>query len=154
MVTYTIRLAAIKDFEALMQLERISFDAMVALRPYQMKRLIQRKRVLIAIRKNGQILGQIIFLERHYNKRTHSLRLYNLAVTPELRGRQLAAQLFQYGLSYYRNRNTRFVSLEVEKKNSAQKLYLNWGFYQETLLKDYYGPNRSGLRMKLILKKD
>ncbi|MFX4272303.1 ribosomal protein S18-alanine N-acetyltransferase [Propionibacteriaceae bacterium Y1685] len=76
--------------------------------------------------------------------------LHRVVVGPEWRRRGVARALVRAGVDAVRNRGARKMLLEVRYDNEpAIELYGRYGFEQLTVRKDYYGPGKDALIMKL-----
>ena len=78
--------------------------------------------------------------------------MYSLSVHPAARGRGLARLLIAASLQRLAKRIDT-LGLEVRSDNGAAVgLYCSLGFVETARLPDYYGPGRSGLRMRATRK--
>lgn len=108
----------------------------------------------------GELLGSgrtILIARRHHPVGVIALKtvgeladLHRVVVAPELRGQGIGAHLVRAGLAAVRGLGARAVILEVDYDNEvAIKLYQQIGFEQLSARRDYYGPGRHALIMKL-----
>lgn len=76
--------------------------------------------------------------------------LHRIVVAPNHRGQGIGADLIKAGLIAVRHLGARAVILEVDYDNEAAiRLYARIGFEQLAARRDYYGPGRHALIMKL-----
>ncbi len=80
--------------------------------------------------------------------------VYNLAVSEKFRGNKIGKKLIRYLLDYSKNKNLRFLSLEVRKSNHiAINLYEKTGFEIIGTRKDFYNfPKEDGIIMTNYLQ--
>jgi len=142
--------AVLADLAALEMLERDCFEAPLALRRRQLRRLLQTPTASIqVIRRNGTVIGEAIVLRRR-TPGGLTARLYSLAVHRDHRGRGLGRMLLDRCISQAVSEGAGRLTLEVEADNhAAQALYRQVGFVETHRLPDYYGPGKDGLRMVL-----
>ncbi len=144
---FSIRKAVMSDLEALVGLEKQCFDPDLCFCRRQIRRLIAKVCTMVAIDEAGQIVAQVSFLRRLSPSACVSVRLYSLAVAPQVRGRGVARTILSEALQHFVDKQTIRVSLEVEAGNPVARLYRSVGFKEEKILPHYYGQNRDGVRM-------
>ena len=67
----------------------------------------------------------------------------NVAVLPEYRNRGIASALFERIISYGKEKNLDFITLEVRESNiNAIKIYEKFGFERVGTRKNYYSDNK------------
>lgn len=108
----------------------------------------------------GELLGAgrtVLIAREHYPVGVIVLKtvgeladLHRVVVAPERRGQGIGTGLVRAGLTAVRGLGARAVILEVDYDNEvAIKLYQRIGFEQLSARRDYYGPGRHALIMKL-----
>ncbi len=81
-----------------------------------------------------------------------TLRLFSIAVLPELQGKGIGNQLLDYILQFARSNKFERISLEVLKSDAKLiRYYESHGFTISEELPHYYSANENGLRMTLSL---
>lgn len=81
-----------------------------------------------------------------------TLRLFSVAVLPELQGKGIGKQLLDYIIQFGRDNKFERISLEVIKSNAELiRYYHKHGFLISEELPNYYAANEDGLRMTLLL---
>lgn len=80
--------------------------------------------------------------------------VYNLAVSEKFRGNKIGGKLVENLLNYSKNKNLRFLSLEVRKSNHAAiNLYQKTGFEIIGTRKNFYNlPKEDGIIMTNYLQ--
>ena len=145
--------ATLADLDRLHALERLCFDASVAISRRQYRYLLQRPRVDVRVlRASGEIVASALVLRRRTRSGVVG-RLYSLAVDPAHRGRGLGKTLLTHCLDVLRAEGVVTVYLEVAAENTAAiRLYEQQGFRQLRWLRNYYGEGSDGWKMGLRLK--
>ncbi len=134
--------------EGILAVEQAAFPAEDRFPRRSWRRLLQTPSALCLVIDDpttGGPHGTIAWLLRS----TSTLaRMYSLAVHPDARGRGLARLLVEVSLRRLPQRVT-LLGLEVRDDNQAAVgLYCALGFIESARLPEYYGPGRSGLRMR------
>ncbi|MBN2637190.1 MAG: GNAT family N-acetyltransferase [Prolixibacteraceae bacterium] len=107
---------------------------------------------------------KVLVAEIHTNKTTikagsatlfpysKTLRLFSIAVLPELQGKGIGKQIIEYILVFARSNKFERISLEVlESDKQLIQLYKNFNFTVTEKLPEYYSKTEHGLRMVLSL---
>jgi ribosomal-protein-alanine N-acetyltransferase len=133
------------DLDGILALEKASFPPEDCFPRRSWRGLLVSPSALCLVCDDRTILASIAWLLRS----TSSLaRMYSLAVHPEARGRGLARLLVAQSLRRLPGRIDT-LGLEVRSDNGAAVgLYCALGFIETARLPDYYGPGRSGLRLR------
>ena len=145
-----IRAAALRDVEALAEIDRRSFrhegEIFDAAR---IRRLLANPRAIAIVAVRGDtILGWAVGLARRSARGLHG-RLYGVAVDPEARGLGLGRTLTERVLATLRRRGCRRMALEARLGNLvAIALYESLGFEAAETVRDYYARGVHALRMR------
>lgn len=146
MKMFNIRLGAIGDLQALLELEADCFRSDISFNQRQLKYLLSKKSILVATDPKNHAIGQITILKR-YHSILNNLRIYNLAVRSSYQGQGIGKALVESALKKYANPNTKRITLEVEEDSPAIAFYAKFGFKIESILKGYYAKDKNGFRM-------
>lgn len=94
---------------------------------------------------DGPPLAGLLVLWHH----ARSLRVYDVAVHPDHRGRGLARRLMEHAETVARNARAERVILEADPAiPGLVALYEHLGYRTERTLADYYAPGRAAVRME------
>ncbi|MGI0091060.1 MAG: GNAT family N-acetyltransferase [Nitrososphaerales archaeon] len=141
-----------EDIPGILEIENASFDD-----PYpQSLFLAFRRRFPRGFRvaeSEGQIVGYCI-ISPWKNKQT--MIITSLAVRPEFKRSKIATNLLKDALLLAKVSPTAMsILLQVAVDNiAAITLYEKFGFVHSRLIKNYYGKNRDGIQMELVLKRE
>lgn len=140
------------DLDALLALETHNFTKALALSRRQLRYLLKSPSASVhVIRCDSKVVGDALVLRRRHNG-VVSARLYSIAIDQAYRGRGLGRALLVNCLDVLRAQGVVSVSLEVDVSNTpAITLYESLGFSRTRMLRDYYGPGKSGLKMRIDL---
>lgn len=142
----TIRRARQEDLEALYALEVATFDTDRLSRRRMQHWIRADNGILLLAEQDGGLLGYCLAL---LHRGTRLARLYSLAVSPQARGKGVAAGLMSRLEKMAVDRGKLFMRLEVAKDNSAAiHLYEKLGFVVFGTFEDYYEDHRDALRMQ------
>ena len=113
----------------------------------QIKYLIRKaKGEVIVVKKSGVLIGSLILLFRNNSK---YLRIYSIAILPEMRGKGIANELIVYAEKKAEELRLKGISLEVNENNmAAVNLYQKAGFRVFQTKKNYYKDKSSALVMR------
>jgi glutathione synthase/RimK-type ligase-like ATP-grasp enzyme/ribosomal protein S18 acetylase RimI-like enzyme len=79
-----------------------------------------------------------------------SLRIFSIAVLPELQGKRIGKRLLEYAIDIARSGKIRRITLEVRKSDfNVIQFYERSGFKFTEELPDYYAAGENGIRMAL-----
>jgi ribosomal-protein-alanine N-acetyltransferase len=137
--------ARLDDLPAILRLEEEGFgpDERWSERSWSGELLGQGRTVLLA--RGAQPAGVVAF-----STVGELADLHRVVVAPAYRRQGLALRLVRAGLLAVRHLGAQAVMLEVEWKNDAAiALYQRLGFEQLFVRRDYYGPGRDALILKL-----
>ena len=139
-----------EDMDGLVRLEVQSFFS-DAFSRRQLRYLAFRARGrFLVVRQEKRIVGFVSLLWR---RGFRNLRVYSIAVDPELQGQGVGRMLLDAAREHAREWGLDLLSLEVHTANrGALKLYEGYGFRRTALLPDYYGPGENALRMRCPVK--
>lgn len=73
--------------------------------------------------------------------------LWSLAVDPAYRGRGVGGNLLREVIKYYTLARATEIALHVKPDNPAQKLYFDYGFRVQSVIRDWYGKEGNALYM-------
>jgi len=135
-----------KDVEQVAELEKLCFGE-EGFSKKQINYLIRKANgeVVVAI-ISGEIIASLILL---FRKNSQQIRLYSLAVSPQMRGKGIAKEMISYSENKAKEMGLNKLSLEVNENNhSAIQLYQSAGFQFFQTKKDYYKDGSSALVMK------
>ena len=143
-----LRVARPGDLDGILALEQAAFPPEDCFPRRSWRGLLASPSALCLVVDEGRVIASIAWLLRS----TSTLaRMYSLAVHPDARGRGLARRLVAESLRRLPARIDT-LGLEVRSDNQAAVgLYCGIGFFETARLPDYYGPGRSGLRMRASL---
>lgn len=146
--TSAVRQGRAGDLDGILALEQAAFPPEDCFPRRSWRGLLGSPSALCLVSEDQRIIASIAWLLRS----TSSLaRMYSLAVHPDARGRGLARRLIAASLRKL-PRRIDTLGLEVRSDNQAAVgLYCALGFIETARLPDYYGPGRSGLRMRATL---
>ena len=142
--------ARLDDLPAILRLEAEGFptDERWSERSWSGELLGEGRTVLLA--RGAQPAGVVVFATVG-----ELADLHRVVVAPTYRRQGLALRLVRAGLLAVRHLGARAVMLEVEWTNDAAiALYQRLGFEQLFVRKDYYGPGRDALILKLYELED
>ncbi len=145
-----IRAAALRDVEALAEIDRRSFrhEGEIFDAPRIRRLLANSRAIAIVAEQGGAILGWAVGLARRTARGLHG-RLYGVAVDPAARGLGLGRTLTERVLAGLRRRGCRRLALEVRLDNDvAISLYESLGFEPDETVRDYYARGVHALRMR------
>lgn len=116
----------------------------------QVEYLVKKaKGEVVIVRISGKIAASLVLL---FKKNSRHLRMYSLAVLPEMRGKGLAKQMIYYSERKAKEMGLNLLSLEVSENNPAAiQLYQSTGFQIIQMKNAYYkdGSNALVMRKKL-----
>ncbi len=143
-----INLAQSKDIKTLVAIEQAVFkqtDGRISKRQFHYHQ--QKQTGLWVIKdQQEQVAGYILVL---YYKR--SVRLYSLAIAPQLQGLGLAKLLLNHVINHEKTKHFQRITLEVRDSNKkAQQLYKSLGFTKSKVKKNYY-EDEDAIKMALIV---
>lgn len=143
-----LRVAQPGDLDGILALEQAAFPPEDCFPRRSWRGLLVTPSALCMVVDEHRVIGSIAWLLRS----TSTLaRMYSLAVHPDARGRGLGRRLVAESLRKL-PRRVDTLGLEVRSDNGAAVgLYCALGFLETARLPDYYGPGRSGLRMRASL---
>jgi len=82
----------------------------------------------------------------------HSIRIFSIAVLPEMRGKGVGQKLLNYAIDMARTGNISKITLEVRQTDAqVVEFYRKAGFEFQQMLPDYYKAGEHGQRMVLKL---
>ena len=141
-----LRQATRGDFDRLLALEQVSFDAGHGrFSPRQLRALLRNPNAFWLIGVEADATACWL---KAGNGRSRWARLYSLAVHPRLRGQGWAKRLILAGFAWMARNGLDVCRAEVQHDNSAaRRLYASLGFQEIGLAPDYYGPKQHALRL-------
>jgi ribosomal protein S18 acetylase RimI-like enzyme len=93
---------------------------------------------------SGRVVAYAIMERQHVG-----LYLWQIAVSPNYRGRGIGSQLLDEMYGYYARHHHLVIELNVMIDNTvAQMLYLKNGYKVVSVMRGLYGPHVDGLRMR------
>lgn len=140
----SIRSANAADLDALVALEKTSFDGdRLSRRTY--RSLLDGATTLVMVAQlNGALAGCVVLL---FNRSTSIARLYSLAVARRNRGRGIARLLLRAAEHAARERGCALLRLEVRVDNAAARaLYASEGFGFVKHIPHYYADGTDAIR--------
>ena len=137
------------DIDEIVSIENSSFD-IEAFSRSQFKYLIAHASgKFLVVRYNGHMVAYISLLKR---KDTRHLRIYSIAISPQMRGMGIGQLLIDKAIEYAVANNLDTISLEVRTDNiPALALYEKNGFEKSKLLYRYYGDNIDAYYMRKLI---
>lgn len=141
-----MRPARPEDLDALVNLERASFDSdRISRRSFRRFLEAPRDRLLIA-EHEGVLAGYVLVL---MHKATRLARIYSIAVAPAARGQGLGEKLIREAEAVAAEAGRIVMRLEVRTDNlGAIELYRRLGYRQFGTFKDYYADHGDALRFE------
>jgi ribosomal protein S18 acetylase RimI-like enzyme len=149
-VPVLLRRAALSDLDALVDLERRSFESdRLSRRSYF--RLLERASARVTVAEvHCRAAGGSVLL---FNDATSVARLYSLSVDPRYRGRGIARSLLAAALQTAAARKRALLRLEVRVDNTpARRLYESAGFEPIERIARYYADGMDAVRMQRALE--
>ncbi|MDR2010517.1 MAG: ribosomal protein S18-alanine N-acetyltransferase [Bacteroidales bacterium] len=133
---FIIKKASNRDLDRIMEIENISF-ASDGFSKRQFSYLITKaKGIFYTLKIKGLIVAYISLLT---NSKTSNVRIYSIAVHPEMRGKNYAKSLIEKSIEYSKNNKKQTLSLEVRTDNlPAINLYEKFGFKTIKIKPNYY----------------
>jgi ribosomal protein S18 acetylase RimI-like enzyme len=142
-----IRFALPKDLPSINEIEKLSFGD-EAFNMRQFNYLVRSSSCYFVVADIHNLIGGYLILTTRCNSKM--LRIYSLAINPNLRGQGIAKKLIQFSLEFAKTKGYSIISLEVNEANlTAIKLYEKIGFCKLGYKRDYYGTGKHALKMKL-----
>lgn len=134
----TLRRAAARDIEALVQIEHACFATPWDRASFEYELTVNQFAYYLVIERNQSIIGYagagFIFDEGH---------ITNVGILPEYRGQGLGLQLMKQLMKQAQTQQVSYLTLEVRKSNViAQGLYQKLNFRPVALRKKYYSDNQ------------
>jgi ribosomal protein S18 acetylase RimI-like enzyme len=144
-----IRPARLQDLEALVAVEKRSFDVDRFSRRSFRYLLTKANAETLVYEEQGQVLAYVMLL---FNTGTSLARLYSLAVDPVLRGRGIGSALIAAAEESAVAHDCINLRLEVRRDNTtAISLYEKRGYKPIGHLPDYYEDHMEALRCEKLL---
>lgn len=141
-----IRPAGQADIDALVALEKASFDSDRMSRRSFRYFLQQGQNCFLVAREGQVLLGYILVL---LHRGTHLARIYSIAVDRQQRGRGIAQRLIERAEQHCAGQGRVNMRLEVRTDNSsAIRLYQRLGYHPFGEYKDYYADHADALRLQ------
>ena len=151
MTCYLIESAVDGDLDAIMGIERASFE-----HPWQRESMVAElhneiARFLVCREPNrGRVVGFI-----NYWLVADEVHLLNVATHPRWRRQGLARLMMDHCLDHGQRRDASVVTLEARRSNeSAKQLYRGLGFRQVGVRKKYYDNQEDALLFELRISPD
>jgi len=148
MSNFTIRLANNEDLVHIAQLELESNAGMWTKAGF-LSAFNEQSQQLYIIESDSAVVACLVGMLA-----ADELTLMHIVVAEPFRQQGLASKLYQYWLDQiHKDHDFQTVWLEVRESNtSAQNAYLNWGFEQVGLRKQYYKkPKENAVVMRLTI---
>jgi ribosomal-protein-alanine acetyltransferase len=142
----TVNSASLANLDALLALEQTCFSS-DRLSSRSFRRFLTHQQAVFLIACDGeQLVGYCLIL---FHRGTRLARLYSIAVAPDYRGAGIAKSLMRQGELKAQQHGAFYYRLEVNTQNHAAiRLYLELGFKEFALIKDYYQDHSDALRMQ------
>lgn len=143
-----IRVASTDDVQSLWDLEKACFDTEKQQSLGSIRRSVKSEsQAVYVLEELGRVSGSMtLYLHKK------SIRVFSIAVHPDLRRQGQGKELMLFALDLARGRGCECITLEVEKTAPVLvQFYEKLGFAIESELTNYYGPGRHayGMRLKL-----
>lgn len=145
-----IRDCTIDDLDKVLEIERASFDDPYPARLFA-ELLHRNPRGFRVAVLDGKVVG---YCATTSDSNSEAEIINSLAVLPEFRRLKIGTRLIEDAILRVRNNlpGSKKIILQVASDNiSAQLLYAKFGFAKSFELKSYYGKNRDGIQMELLL---
>ena len=124
------------DIDGIVSIENSSFDIEAFSRSQFRYLIAHANGKFLVVRHNGRIVAYISMLKR---KRTRRLRIYSIAISPQMRAMGIGQLLIDKTIEYAVANNLNIISLEVRTDNiPALALYEKNGFRKIKLLPQYF----------------
>jgi len=145
-----IRPATISDLDALEALEAECFTTESFSRR-RLAYLIRDALAEVRVWDEEGVGGSLILL---FRSDSHAARVYDLCVSPRLRGRGIGTELMLVAERIARGRGCASLRLEVRADNEAAgEFYRSLGYVKVKKLPDYYLTGCDGVRMERALQR-
>jgi ribosomal protein S18 acetylase RimI-like enzyme len=144
-----IRSATLSDIDALVALEKLSFDNDRISRR-QFRHLLKHGNAALLIAEDDKSLtGSLVLL---FSRGTAMARLYSIAVAPQARGRGVARALIEQAETEAWRNERPWVRLEIRKDNQASiNLFESMGYRRFDSVTDYYDDHMDAWRYEKSL---
>lgn len=140
----TIRKARRTDLPAIRALEALCFQPYRQASAASLRRSLSSKRQSVWVIDAKPALAGLLVLWHH----PHRVRVYDVAVHPDLQGQGLGRALMAHAQRLARRDGARFVTLEADPKEPGLVAwYKGQGFRQTARLPGYYKNGRTALRL-------
>ncbi len=146
---FRIRRARMGDLDALVALEKASFDHDRVSRAQWRRHLRSDSACVMAAELSGAISGCVLVF---FRRGTRSARLYSIAVAQRAHGRGLGAALLRAAEHEARRRDCDAMRLEVRIGNAAAiSLYEKRGYLRQERVEAYYEDGADAWRYRKAL---
>ena len=137
------------DLNDIQKIESLSFESDQFSRQQFIYLMTHAKGAFYVVRLQTHVVAYISLLTHALTK---NLRIYSIAVHPEIRGRKLGQALIDKSIEYARWNKLKTITLEVKTTNiAAITLYEKNGFIKTGIKYNYYHDDSNAYCMKLNL---
>jgi len=144
-----IEQATLDDLESILEIEKVCFGVDSFTRKQFRYLITKAKGVFYVLKLKTRVVGYISLISNSY---TRNLRIYSIAVHPDMRGYGFARQLLNTSLQYAFTNKFKAISLEVKTTNTpALSLYEKSGFIKTSLKPYYYQDGSDAYGMRLLI---
>ena len=145
-----VRKATADDLDALVALERATFESDRISRPQWRRHVGSDTASVLVVGPRGRVDGAAVVFRRGNSRRA---RLYSLAVATAARGRGLARKLLAAAEAEARRHGCTVLDLEVRHDNRAAiALYEHHGYRRTERLQAFYEDGADGWRYSKVLE--
>ena len=146
-----IEQACLSDLDPILEIENMCFGPDSFTRSQFRYLITKAKGVFYVLKFEGRVVAYISLTSNSY---TRNLRIYSIAVHPDMRGKGFAQQLLDKSILYAFENALKVVSLEVKTTNAAAiSLYEKNGFTKTSIISYYYQDGSDAYRMRLLIEK-
>lgn len=150
-----LRRAIASDIDALCTLENQCFPSNLygehVLSRQQFSHLIKRANSLLMVyRKNAQVCGYALLL---FNSRSHTARLYSIAVSPLFQGQGIGRFLLETVEHVCTRLPCARLTLEIRADNKpALQKYIRLGYKIEKISEDYFPQHMAAIKLSVSVR--
>lgn len=138
-----IRPASLADLPALMEIEQACFQEDCYNETLYLSFFRQPGTEVHVLTSGERIAGSLILMVPAREKSCH---IVSVAVLPEYQGAGLGKELMNHAECRARERNCRWIRLEVRCTNQrARSFYRSLGYTESLILRNYYGRRADGV---------
>lgn len=131
-----IRPATLADISTILEIENLCFDSDQFTKKQFVYLIVKSKGSFYLVQYEGKTVAYLSLLS---HAQTNNLRIYSIAVSPEVRGKKIGTLLINKAIEYARLHGNKAITLEVKVSNEAAiGLYEKMGFVKKNIKRCYY----------------